>query len=98
MEQNQYEVLFYVDTEFAGDVLIELGIENAAGMQVVSSVVKHDKGWRQNYDKDHIGTRLLMQIQKKRFGWNDDCNMPSGTKTINTQEFTSILLEAQNYA
>lgn len=31
IEQKQSELLFYIDTEFAGDVLIELGVEDAAG-------------------------------------------------------------------
>ena len=33
MEQYKPEILFYIDTEFAGDVLIEVGIENAAGTE-----------------------------------------------------------------
>lgn len=45
MEQNKSELLFYIDTEFAGDNLIEVGIENTAGVAIVNSVVAHQKSW-----------------------------------------------------
>ena len=86
MEQNQSELPFHVDTEFDGDALIQLGIENAVGTQVVSIVVTHDKSWRQIHDEGYEGNRSFMEVQKNKFGWHDDWNMPPDTKTVNAQE------------
>ena len=95
MEQNESELLFYIDTEFAGDALIEIGIESAAGTQIVNSVVWHDKSWRHIYKDGHDGTRMFMNLQQKKYGWDDDWKMPSSTETIDAQELATILLDSQ---
>ena len=46
--------------------LIEVGIENAAGTEIVDSVVTHNKSRRQLYDEGHEDTRMFMTSQKKK--------------------------------
>ena len=95
MEQKQSELLFYIDTEFAGDVLIELGIENAAGRKIVDTLVSHDKGWRELYKEGHEGTKLFMDMQKEKFQWDFEWKMPPDTQTLDARQIASLLLQAE---
>ena len=95
MEQQQSEILFYIDTEFAGDVMIELGVENAAGRKIVDTLVSHDKSWRELYEEGHDGTKLFMDLQKEKFEWDTEWNMPPDTQTLDARQIASFLLQAE---
>ena len=95
MEQNQSEMLFYIDTEFAGEVLIEVAILNAAGRKIVDTVISHNKSWQELYDQGHAGTKQWMNMQKAKFNWDNEWNMPPDTHTLNASQLATILLEAQ---
>ena len=43
MEYEESDILFYINTEFVGDCLVEVGTINAAGEEVLDTLVLHDK-------------------------------------------------------
>ena len=47
MEYEGSNVPFYIDTEFSHDRLVEVGMINAAGDEVINTSVLHDKPWKQ---------------------------------------------------
>lgn len=57
MEQTKPSLMFYLDTEFAGNKLIKLGNINANGDQVINILVVYDQPWSRVYEEGDERTR-----------------------------------------
>ena len=97
MDSKSSKFLFYLDTEFADNYLIEVAIVNAAGEEVINTLVMHDKPWKQIYNEaeEKSTVRFLMDLQKSKFSWDSDWNFQQGATVMNVSQVATILRTAQ---
>ena len=69
----------------------EIGIINAAGEEVLDTLVLHDKPWKQIYNEGPVSVRLMMDKQKSKFHWDDDWNFPPSAKVMDATQVATIL-------
>ena len=91
MEQKNSPLLFYFDTESAGEKLIELGVVNAIGDEVINTLVVHDKPWSSIYEEGDERTRLWMIAQRTKFKWDDRWEFPPGTKVMTAAQVSKTM-------
>ena len=65
MEMQSSDLLFYLDTELAGDYLIEVGIENAPGTEITSTLVTYVNPRRQIHLEGDEGIKRWITLQAK---------------------------------
>ena len=75
--------------------MVELAIITAQGVEVIDTYLLHDRPWSKIYEESSPDTRLMMELQKKKFQWDNNYNFPPGTKLVNARQVASILHDAQ---
>lgn len=71
MEQKGSDLLFYLDTEFAGDMLIEVGVENAIGQDIIHGSFVHNELRRQIYQEGAAADVKMYVSKQKKKSWLD---------------------------
>ena len=94
MEDEKSSILFYVDTEFADIHLIEVAIINAAGQDVLNTLVRHEKSWKEIYEEGTSSTRFMMTKQKEKFQWDSDWNFAPEAKVMDAAQVATCLERA----
>ena len=94
MEQERDLLLFYVDTENAGDRPIEVSIINARGETVLDTVVPHQEPWKLIYEKGDGCVKLFMNLQKRKFDWSEDFEFPTEKSSMNASQLNTALRRA----
>ena len=76
----------YLDTEFASNTLIEVGIVNGMGEEVFNTLVTHDRPWSAIYAESNEHTRTWMDRQRRKFKWSDKWEFPHGSPVVTARE------------
>ena len=94
IEYEENNALFYLDTEYADSRLIEVAIINAAGEEILNTLVIHEKLWKEIFNEGADATRLMMTKQKQKFQWDSDWVFPSSAKVMDAAQVATCLERA----
>ena len=94
MDYEASDMLFYVDTEFTADYLLEIAIINAAGEEVIDTLVRHEKIWKEIHDEASPQARFWLETQKSKFQFDDDWNFPPSATAMDAAEVATRLQAA----
>lgn len=94
MEQNKSPLLFYLDTEYAGTYVFEIGIINAQGEEIINSLVTHDKPWSQIYEEASESTRFWLNKNRIKYSMDEKWNYPLRTATMSARQVACTLEQA----
>ena len=72
-------------------LLVEIGIINAAGEEVLDTLVLHERPWKQIHNEGPISVRLMMDRQKNKFQWDENWKFPPRATVMDASQVAALL-------
>ena len=72
-------------------LFVEIGIINAAGEEVLETLVLHDRPWKQIHNEGPVSVRLMMDRQKSKFQWDENWKFPPGATVMDASQVAALL-------